>query len=197
MKLVESLFAKAKLIAKDQDPQQAVRDADYTSIIIASLDLITNSKVLENDILNEVLLALIVYSAPQESWSSADISKACSNLLEKFESHYSSSDFMVKFVLQSFIRPLFAQRHRHVTPAARKIMSDNLPAPRLTVDQVDDKSQAWKSEKPYSLSVLAWVMQHINVGCKLGAFTTRLTNVARTHAREFSSFGAAVVDIVG
>lgn len=75
-----------------------------------------------------------------------------------------TGDFLINYVLQSFIRPLFSKsKPTTITAAGGPAIQSSAPKPRTTTELLIREAKPWKYEKPCSIPVLEWAVANIPV----------------------------------
>lgn len=108
------------------------------------------------------LLSCVVYSS-RDAWITSSVSKIAMDDLSKHNEQVSSREFIVDFLLQSFIRPLFSKsKPSSITSTGRKAMPSSEPAKRFDVG-AEKRDKPWKYEVVYAVTVLEWVVENSSV----------------------------------
>ncbi|KAG9243773.1 hypothetical protein BJ878DRAFT_104058 [Calycina marina] len=106
----------------------------------------------------QILLPCVVYSS-RDTWVSPETRKLARSRLANHEEQISSREFIVDFLLQTFIRPLFSKsRPATVTSAGRKAMPSSEPPKRFAVD-AEKNNKPWKYEQVYAVALLEWAIE--------------------------------------
>jgi len=121
---------------------------------------------------DQILLSLLAFASSHDPWTTPsslfDSTHMLSSPSQSIRLH--SQDFIIQFLLQSFIRPLFSKsKPSTVTAAGRKAMPSSGPQPKYDVSEMDRKSRPWKYDAIYSVTVFGWAIQNVPV-CPLSSF---------------------------
>jgi hypothetical protein len=109
-----------------------------------------------------ILLAIIAYSS-RDPWTTAEIAEIATNLSSAYADQISSPQFVVNFILQGFIRPLFSKsRPSTVTETGRKAIASSEPLKRFDVE-AEKRDKPWKYRDVYVVTVLEWAVQNASV----------------------------------
>jgi hypothetical protein len=128
------------------------------------LQALTPSPQSSNPIIdNTILLSALAFTDDSDPWTTP---LACTQALTFLSQHTSqthSASFLVTYLLQSVIRPLFSKsRPSTVTASGRKAMPSSLP-PKHHDFTAEQTSKPWKYEAPYSLALLEFCVENVSV----------------------------------
>lgn len=88
-------------------------------------------------------------------------------MLEEDTKQVESSEFVVDYILQKLIRPLFSKsRPSTVTETGRKAMPSSEPPKRFDID-AEKKDKPWKYRDAYTITVFEWVVENASVSVYL------------------------------
>lgn len=75
-----------------------------------------------------------------------------------------SEEFVVDFILQKFIRPLFSKsKPDTITTAGRKAIPSSAPRKPFDVAELERASRPWKYDAVYSVTVFGWMVENVSV----------------------------------
>ncbi|RDL40006.1 uncharacterized protein BP5553_04346 [Venustampulla echinocandica] len=110
----------------------------------------------------QILLSLIAFTNPSDPWTTQAASDTAHSLLSKYTAQTLTSDFIISFLLQSFIRPLYSKsKPTSITSAGRKAMPSSAPPKRFEAADLDRSSKPWKYEVVYSITIFKWAVENI------------------------------------
>ena len=109
-----------------------------------------------------ILLAAIAYSS-RETWTTPDLAKSTSSLLSTHAHQTSTPEFIIVYLLQGFIRPLFSKsRPSTVTETGRKAMPSSAPHKHFDFD-TEKRNKPWKYQDVYAVTVFEWTVEKASV----------------------------------
>jgi hypothetical protein len=113
----------------------------------------------------QVLLSCIAFSSPHDPWTTAYSLSIAQDILSKYEHQSHTSAFIVDYVLQQFIRPLFSisKRPKAITASGRKAMSSSAPPRKFDAADHDPVNLPWMYEVPYTITVFEWAVSNSTV----------------------------------
>jgi hypothetical protein len=115
---------------------------------------------------DQILLSLLAFTSSHDPWTAPSSLSDSTHILSSSSqtSHLHSQDFIIQFLLQSFIRPLFSKsKPSTVTAAGRKAMPSSGPQPKYDISEMDRNSRPWKYEAAYSVTVFGWAIENVPV----------------------------------
>ncbi|KAH8594490.1 hypothetical protein B0O99DRAFT_625064 [Bisporella sp. PMI_857] len=112
----------------------------------------------------ETLLPAIAFVSSRDSWVTSAIIRTAQKHLSHYNSQVTSREFIVNFLLQNFIRPLFSKsRPSTITSTGRKAIPSSEPPKRFDA-AAETRDKPWKYRKPYAVTVLEWTVQNASEG---------------------------------
>lgn len=131
------------------------------SLILLHVDLVST------EVINpKVLISAIAYTNPLDRWTDAAMMASANTLLSHFATQSMSTKFIINDILTDFIRPLFSKTKRleTITASGRKAMESSAPPARFDAGkEMDHKNQPWRYDAVYTITVLGWVVENIDV----------------------------------
>ncbi|KAH8678662.1 hypothetical protein BGZ60DRAFT_401540 [Tricladium varicosporioides] len=115
---------------------------------------------------NEILLSLLASTSSRDPWATEASTARATFLLShaSVQKRALDTDFLINYILQSLIRPLFSKsKPTTITTAGRPAIQSSVPKPRTTTELLICEAKPWKYEKPYSIPVLEWAVANIPV----------------------------------
>ncbi|PMD29993.1 hypothetical protein L207DRAFT_642083 [Hyaloscypha variabilis F] len=108
---------------------------------------------------NAILLSVLTFTNDEDPWTTSSARSQALNFLSHYTSQTHSSSFLITYLLQSVIRPLFSKsRPSTITSSGRKAMPSSLP-PKHHDFTAEQTSKPWKYSAPYSLALLEFAVQ--------------------------------------
>jgi hypothetical protein len=102
----------------------------------------------------QMLISVIAFSSPRDSWTTATSLSIATSIISSFTAQISSTEFIIKFLIQGVIRPVFSKsKPTAVTSTGRKAMSSSTPRNFDPVADLDPANKPWKYACPYSITV--------------------------------------------
>jgi hypothetical protein len=159
-------------VANSAETEKARAEWRLTSIfalksirLLKSYDSITGS-----NITSTVLLSLLAFTQPGDTWNSKPAYEITTETLEYLSNEVLSEAFIVDYVLKGFLRPLFAaSTPQTITSQGRKAPSENSGNQTIKVTRnLDAISKPWKCRDIYAVTVFKWVVTRADV--RLQAF---------------------------
>jgi len=115
------------------------------------------------------MLSCIVYSS-RDPWAGSSVSKIATNHISKHKERIYSREFIVDFLLQAFIRPIFSSsRPSTITSTGRKAMPSSAPVKSLDVG-AERRNKPWKYDTVYAVTVLEWAVLNSTVSYTCSVF---------------------------
>ncbi|QSZ28728.1 hypothetical protein DSL72_003230 [Monilinia vaccinii-corymbosi] len=113
---------------------------------------------------DSTILSLLPFTATTNPWAASQSQQIATAILEKYSVYIHSSGFLVTYLLQSFIRPIFSKTPppRSVTASSRKAAPSSAPPRHFDIRESSPSRQPWRSSIPYTIPVLQWIIEHIS-----------------------------------
>ncbi|PQE26637.1 tRNA nucleotidyltransferase protein [Rutstroemia sp. NJR-2017a BVV2] len=152
----------------DVTPEKEVKAKQYRykyTLLLTSLSYILSLRPSPTAIPSDpTLLSLICYTSPHAPWNTSQSHTLSTTLLAPHKEYLQSSNFLIAYLLQGFIKPLFskAARPATITPAARKAAPSSAPPRHFDFRENDPANQPWRSGVPYAMIVLDWIVGNID-----------------------------------
>ncbi|KAI9649859.1 hypothetical protein NHQ30_002441 [Ciborinia camelliae] len=112
---------------------------------------------------NDTLLSVIPFATIMSPWTTTKSHQIATAILEKHNSYVQSPEFLVTYLLKSFIRRIFSEAPapKSVTASSRKAAPSSAPPPHFDVRESSPSRQPWRSNIPYTIPVLQWIIESI------------------------------------
>lgn len=112
----------------------------------------------------QILLSLLAFTNARDPWTIPSTLTSAKSLLSKHSGQLSSADFVIKFLIQSFIRPLFSKsKPSAITSTGRKAMETSAPPKKIDFNELDQSSKPWKYDAVYAVTVFGWAAENVSV----------------------------------
>jgi hypothetical protein len=113
---------------------------------------------------NLSLLCLIAFSSSRDIWTTPFSSASASHILSQYTNQIHGDEFIVTFLLQGFIRPLFSRaKPDTITATGRKAIPSSAPRKPFDITEMERASRPWKYDSIYSVAVLRWAIENASV----------------------------------
>lgn len=117
-----------------------------------------------NPTLPKVLLAIVAFTSTRDPWTTFLTSQYAYVLLDTFKTQSLNDEFLIKFVLSDFIRPLFSKsRPETVTVSGRRAMPSSAPLRPHNFKEAEMAMKPWRYDYPYSITVFEWAVNNVSV----------------------------------
>ncbi|PQE16285.1 tRNA nucleotidyltransferase protein [Rutstroemia sp. NJR-2017a WRK4] len=152
----------------DKTPEKELKAKQYRykyTLLLTSLSNILSLRVSPTTPPSDpTLLSLICYTSPKAPWNTSQSHTLSTTLLAPHKEYLESPAFLITYLLQTFIKPLFshAPRPTTITPAARKAASSSAPPRHFDFRENHPENQPWRSGVPYAMIVLEWIVGNID-----------------------------------
>ncbi|KAH8808777.1 hypothetical protein F5884DRAFT_793275 [Xylogone sp. PMI_703] len=108
-----------------------------------------------------VLLSILAFTDLRDPWMTGVSNEIALQILQQSKDLVLIPEFIIEFVLKSFLRPLFLKsKPSTITATGRKAMPSSAPPKRYEAASVDRSNKPWKYDKPYAVTILRWVVQN-------------------------------------
>lgn len=114
----------------------------------------------------EVLISIVAYTNPLDPWTDATTIASAKALLSHFSAQITSTKCIINDVFAEFIRPLFLKTKKleSITASGRKAMESSAPPARFEAGkEIDHANQPWRYDAVYTITVLGWAVENIDV----------------------------------
>ncbi|KAA8570719.1 hypothetical protein EYC84_000114 [Monilinia fructicola] len=113
---------------------------------------------------NSTLLSLLPFTNITNPWTTSQSQQIATAILEKHNLYIQSPEFLVTYLLQSFIRPIFSKTPapKSVTASSRKAAPSSAPPRHFDIRESSPSRQPWRSNIPYTLPVIQWIIESIS-----------------------------------
>ncbi|KAB8297725.1 hypothetical protein EYC80_001527 [Monilinia laxa] len=113
---------------------------------------------------NSTLLSLLPFANITNPWTTPQSQQIATMILEKHSLYIQSSEFLVTYLLQSFIRPIFSKTPapKSVTASSRKAAPSSTPSRHFDIRESSPSRQPWRSNIPYTIPVLKCIIESIS-----------------------------------
>lgn len=116
------------------------------------------------DLPQPVLLSLLVFTSSRDPWTTPPSLSSAQLLLSKYAHQTQTTEFLINYILQSIIRPLFSKsKPSAITSSGRKAMPSSAPPKRFEAADMDRSTKPWKYEAVYSVTVFRRAVEHTPV----------------------------------
>lgn len=114
---------------------------------------------------NSTLLSLIPFTSTDYAWTTPQSQLTAIAILDRYESYTQSPEFLVTYLLKSFIRVIFSEARtpESVTASSRKAHPSSAPPRQFDILESSPSKQPWRSNNPYTIPVLQWIVDVISV----------------------------------
>ncbi|KAM3067202.1 hypothetical protein ACMFMF_009702 [Clarireedia jacksonii] len=136
----------------------------YTNLLSALSHILSLRSYATTPPSNLTLLSLICYTSPLAHWMSSKSYSICTTLLSLHQEYLHSPEFIINYLLRTFIKPIFskAPRPATITPAARKAAPSSAPPRHFDFRENEPENQPWRSSVPHAIIVLEWIVENID-----------------------------------
>ncbi|RAL65756.1 hypothetical protein DID88_005422 [Monilinia fructigena] len=113
---------------------------------------------------DSTLLSLLPFTNTANPWTTPQSQQIATAILEKHNLYIQSPEFLVTYLLQSFIRPIFSKMPapKSVTASSRKAAPSSAPPRHFDIRESSPSRQPWRSNIPYTIPVLKWIIESIS-----------------------------------
>jgi hypothetical protein len=126
----------------------------------------------------QILRSLLAFTSSRDSWTTPLSLSTTAAILSRYQQQTQSKDFIVDYVLQGFIRPLFSKaKPEAVTASGRKAMPSSAPRRRFDVKDEEERTRPWMHDVPQTVSIFEWAVKSSSVGL----FVTSLPTCCHTN----------------
>lgn len=114
---------------------------------------------------NPTFLSLIPFTSTKSPWTTPRSQQFSEAILDKYKSHAKSYDFLVTYLLKSFIRPIFfnTPAPASITASSRKAAPSSAPPRHIDIHDSSSSSQPWRSNIPYTIPIVQWIIEFMPV----------------------------------
>jgi hypothetical protein len=119
-----------------------------------------------SDILDpEILLSAISFMSSRDRWTTVSSESTATSILSARYHQTQTPEFIITFILQSIIRPLFSKsKPAGITATGRKAMTSTVPPRNYNIsDSFDPAQKPWKYTSPFSIPVFEWTVENSSV----------------------------------
>ena len=132
--------------------------------LLAMQSLLTIQALLSPVTYPEILLLLVAFTSSRDPWTTPLSISTATNLLSKLSDQAHRKEFIIDFILQKFIRPLFSKsKLEAITTTGRKAMPSSAPLRRFDVRDADERTKPWTIDVPYAVTVFEWTVANSSV----------------------------------
>ena len=113
----------------------------------------------------EILLSVIAFTSSRDTWTSPSCTTIAASILLEYAHEIRTPEFIIEFLLQNIIRPLFSKsKPPTITATGRKAMlSSAQPRNYNMSDSLDPALKPWKYLSPFSITLLEWTVENASV----------------------------------
>ncbi|KAF7903657.1 uncharacterized protein EAF01_006706 [Botrytis porri] len=135
----------------------------YSLCILAIENLLIISSKTSQPPKNSTLLPLIPFTNANYAWTTPQSQLIAITILGKYESYVKSPEFLVNHLLRSFIRLIFSEAPtpESITASSRKALPSSAPPRHFDILESSPSKQPWRSNIPYTIPVLQWIVNVI------------------------------------
>ncbi|KAF5872311.1 uncharacterized protein Bfra_005668 [Botrytis fragariae] len=135
----------------------------YSLCILSIEHLLSVSSNTSQPPRNSTLLSLIPFTSTNYPWSTPQSQLIAITILDKYESYAKSPEFLVNHLLRSFIRLIFSEAPtpESITASSRKAFPSSAPPRHFNILESSPSKQPWRSDIPYTIPVLQWIVDVI------------------------------------
>ncbi len=133
---------------------------------------------------DQALLTLVAFTDESEGWSGAETAQIAREVLQhELDTPGDDTQFFVlKTVLEQYIRPLFSKaRSATVTASGRRAAYADTADQASGLPDETRRTKPWKYEDLRALAVLAWAVDEASVGLFLHACLSTVSGFPRIH----------------
>lgn len=119
-----------------------------------------------------IFLSAISFTSSRDSWTTISSQSIATSILQEHLHEVEYPEFIIDFVLQSIIRPLFSKsKPAAITATGRKAMPSSAPPHNYTVSEsLNPARKPWKYTSPFSIAVLEWAVTNSSVNSHASFF---------------------------
>ncbi|TGO23486.1 hypothetical protein BPAE_0130g00040 [Botrytis paeoniae] len=135
----------------------------YSLCILSIEHLLSISSNTSQSPKNSTLLSLIPFTSTNYAWTTPQSQLIAVTILDKYESYAKSPEFLVNHLLRSFIRLIFSEAPtpESITASSRKAHPSSAPPRHFDILESSPSKQPWRSNIPYTIPVLQWIVDVI------------------------------------
>jgi hypothetical protein len=112
----------------------------------------------------QILLSLIAFTSARDPWTTPLAVSNTTSVLSKHAHQTHTPSFIIDYILQQFIRPLFAKsKPEAITASGRKAMPSSAPPRRFESADQELTSKRWMYQVPYTITVFEWIVANSSV----------------------------------
>jgi hypothetical protein len=125
----------------------------------------------------QILLSAIAFTSSHDKWTNSSCTSIAASILQEHAHEIHSPEFVIEFLLQAVIRPLFSKsRPATITATGRKAMASSAPPRNYNKpDSFDPTLKPWKYTSPFSITVVEWVVENSPVNSNFAYLFTNFS----------------------
>lgn len=114
---------------------------------------------------HSAFLSAISFTSSRDPWTTTSSQSIATDILRENVHEVEGPEFIIDFLLQSIIRPLFSKsKPAAITAAGRKAMPSSAPPRNYNISEsLDPARKPWKYTSPFSIAVLEWAVTKSSV----------------------------------